>query len=77
MTFNFIIARAKADTEEELLLRATRPEPLDETRIEDLISSYLGGGTNATRGLEILPEHELNVALHNFVEKDEKAAIQE
>eukprot|EP01087_Luapelamoeba_hula_P012285 TRINITY_DN3409_c2_g1_i1.p1 TRINITY_DN3409_c2_g1~~TRINITY_DN3409_c2_g1_i1.p1 ORF type:complete len:883 (-),score=232.33 TRINITY_DN3409_c2_g1_i1:59-2377(-) len=66
-------AKAKGDTEEDLLLRACRPEPLDDTRIEDLIASFLG----PQHKLELLPEHELNYALHNFVEKDEKNAITE
>jgi len=65
--------RAKGETEESLLLRATRPEPLDDTRIEDLIASFLG----PAQKLELLPEHELNFALHNFIEKDEKSAITE
>jgi hypothetical protein len=51
-----------------------RPDPLDKTRIEDLIESLLASSDNM---LEILPEEDLNIALHNFVEKDEKSAIEE
>jgi hypothetical protein len=57
----------------QLLARATRPENLDDTRIEDLIGAFLG----PTQTLEILPENELHLALHSFVEKDEKTAIAE
>jgi double-strand break repair protein MRE11 len=51
-----------------------RPEPLDKTRIEDLIGNLLAASENM---LEILPEEDLNLALYNFVEKDEKSAIEE
>jgi hypothetical protein len=43
-------------------------------RIEDLIENLLAASENM---LEILPEEDLNLALHNFVEKDEKSAIEE
>lgn len=65
--------RARVDKEQDLLARATRPENLDDTRIEDLIGAFLG----PTQTLEILPENELHLALHSFVEKDEKSAIAE
>jgi hypothetical protein len=51
-----------------------RPDPLDKMRIEDLIGNLLATSENM---LEILPEEDLNLALHNFVEKDEKSAIEE
>jgi len=54
-------------------MKALRPEPLDTVKIEDLIESYLGTSTL----LEILPEADLHLALHNFVEKDENNAISE
>jgi len=60
-------------TDHQLLARATRPEVLDDTRIEDLIGAFLG----PSQALEILPEHELHLALHSFVEKEEKTAITE
>jgi len=65
--------RAQLEKEEDLLARATRPEVLDDTRIEDLIGAFLG----PSQALEILPEHELHLALHSFVEKEEKTAITE
>ncbi|KAL6065853.1 Double-strand break repair protein [Balamuthia mandrillaris] len=65
--------KQKEEGEAQTLLKAHRPEPLDDTRIEDLITSYLG----ISQKLEILPEHEFNIALHNFVEKDESKAIAE
>ena len=42
---------------------AARPETADEKQIEDLIQEHL------VQNLEILPEQELAVALHDFVEK--------
>ena len=42
---------------------AARPEAADEKQIEDLIQEHL------IQNLEILPEQELAVALHEFVEK--------
>jgi hypothetical protein len=42
-----------------------------QARIEDLVSA------NLTAQLDILPPDELAMALHNFVEKDEKAALAE
>lgn len=51
-----------------------RPDPLDKTKIEDLICNLLSASENM---LEILPEEDLNVALQNFVQKDEKSAIEE
>ncbi|GIL58032.1 hypothetical protein Vafri_13231, partial [Volvox africanus] len=49
-----------------------RPEALDQSRIEDLIRQHLG-----PNALEVLPDDELAVALHNFVEKDDKNALQQ
>ncbi|GLC63182.1 meiotic recombination [Pleodorina starrii] len=47
-----------------------RPEALDQSRIEDLIRQHLG-----PNALEVLPDDELAIALHNFVEKDDKNAL--
>ncbi|GFR39960.1 hypothetical protein Agub_g38, partial [Astrephomene gubernaculifera] len=47
-----------------------RPDALDQSRIEDLIRQHLG-----SNALEVLPDDELAVALHNFVEKDDKNAL--
>ncbi|KAG2430494.1 hypothetical protein HXX76_010017 [Chlamydomonas incerta] len=49
-----------------------RPDALDQARIEDLIRQHLG-----TNALEVLPDDELGLALHNFVEKDDKTALQQ
>eukprot|EP01090_Pellita_catalonica_P020412 TRINITY_DN728_c0_g1_i6.p2 TRINITY_DN728_c0_g1~~TRINITY_DN728_c0_g1_i6.p2 ORF type:complete len:388 (+),score=97.58 TRINITY_DN728_c0_g1_i6:46-1209(+) len=65
--------RAKGLTDEQLLLVATRPEPLDDTNMEDLVTSFLGVDDQ----LEILPEHEFNLALKNYVEKEENGAFEE
>jgi len=46
-----------------------RPEALDEARIEDLIADHLA------HDMQIIPEQELTIALHDFVEKDNKAAL--
>lgn len=48
---------------------ATRPETLDEARIEDLIAEHL------RQNLEILPEVELTGALREYVDKDDKDAL--
>eukprot|EP01103_Thecamoeba_quadrilineata_P006961 TRINITY_DN1671_c0_g1_i1.p1 TRINITY_DN1671_c0_g1~~TRINITY_DN1671_c0_g1_i1.p1 ORF type:complete len:626 (-),score=141.89 TRINITY_DN1671_c0_g1_i1:70-1947(-) len=48
-----------------------RPQVLDETTMASLISSYL----ETQQKLELLPESELNQALHSFVDKDEKNAL--
>eukprot|EP00951_Prasinocladus_malaysianus_P010197 scaffold74750_cov48-Prasinocladus_malaysianus.AAC.1 len=48
-----------------------RPEQLDQTRIEDLIAENLGPG----EPLQILVEEDLRTALHDYVEKDEKQAL--
>lgn len=70
---DFSVAWSATHVLQQLLARATRPENLDDTRIEDLIGAFLG----PTQTLEILPENELHLALHSFVEKDEKSAIAE
>jgi double-strand break repair protein MRE11 len=62
------------DAAEEMLRRATaasRPDALDEQKMEDLITQFLG----PTTSLDLLPEIEFNDALYKFVEKDEKNAI--
>jgi double-strand break repair protein MRE11 len=56
------------------LMSDLKPDPLDETSIEDLVKKCFR--QTSTR-MEILPEYDLNVALHNFVEKDDKHAIAE
>lgn len=48
-----------------------RAEALDEARIEDLVAQHL------VQDLQILPELELAEALHDFVEKDNRAALAE
>jgi hypothetical protein len=60
--------------EKDLLLRATKPDPLDNLKIEDLIQSFL---VDTSKPLEILPENDLSTALSAFVDKDDKAAISE
>ncbi|KAF8065921.1 MRE11 [Scenedesmus sp. PABB004] len=50
-------------------LSSLRPEQLDQARIEDLVAA------NLTARLDILPPDELALALHDFVEKDERAAL--
>jgi len=42
--------------------------------IEDLVRKCF---TTAATKLDILPEDDLNIAIHNFVEKDDKQAITE
>ncbi|GAB4820162.1 hypothetical protein N2152v2_007208 [Parachlorella kessleri] len=73
-------ARKQKDAElAEMPRDMVRPEALDEARIEDLIAQHL------THNLEILPENvslaawrrELATALHEFVEKDNRTAIQD
>jgi hypothetical protein len=43
-----------------------RPEALDQQRIEDLVAA------NLHHALRVLHEEDLALALHNFVEKDDK-----
>ena len=52
--------------EEELGASLLQLEALDQARIEDLITANLGSC------LQILPEEDLALALHNFVEKEDK-----
>ena len=54
---------SRAEDEGDDLLR---PEALDQQRIEDLVAA------NLTSSLRVLHEEELAMALHNFVEKDDK-----
>ena len=64
------------DAAEEMLRRATaasRPDALDEQKMEDLITQFLG----PTTSLDLLPEVEFNDALYKFGEKDERNAIAE
>lgn len=64
------VAGGAADTEAgqdfDLCLR---PEALDQACIEDLIAQHLGAE------LDVLPAEELALALHNFVEKDDKVGL--
>eukprot|EP00873_Tetraselmis_striata_P044520 jgi/Tetstr1/464784/TSEL_009530.t1 len=53
-------------------MEGLRPEQLDQARIEDLIAEHLGPGAS----LEVLLEDELRVALHHFVDKDERQALE-
>lgn len=54
----------------QLLLLLILPAIM-QARIEDLVQA------NLTAQLDILPPEELSLALHNFVEKDEKTALAE
>eukprot|EP00192_Tetraselmis_astigmatica_P007580 CAMPEP_0117669346 /NCGR_PEP_ID=MMETSP0804-20121206/12080_1 /TAXON_ID=1074897 /ORGANISM="Tetraselmis astigmatica, Strain CCMP880" /LENGTH=749 /DNA_ID=CAMNT_0005477391 /DNA_START=78 /DNA_END=2327 /DNA_ORIENTATION=+ len=56
---------------EEELDTLSRPEQLDQSKIEDLIAENLGPGES----LEILVEEELHDALHKFVDKDDTHAL--
>ena len=51
---------------------AAFPDQLDLVKMEDLVREYL-----SSQKLDVLPENELENAVHNFVEKDEKDAIKE
>lgn len=62
------------EQEQELLIKALRPDPVDAIRIEDLIDTFL---SDAQSSLGILLESEFNRALQQFVEKDDKNAISE
>ena len=55
-------------------MRAMKPDPLDNLKMEDLIQSFL---VDTSKPLEILPENDLNSALSAFVDKDDKSAISE
>eukprot|EP00798_Chlamydomonas_sp_ICE-L_P028771 gene28771-31953_t len=48
-----------------------RPEALDQARIEDLVAQ------NLQQDLEVLQEEDLAIALHDYVEKDDKLALAE
>jgi hypothetical protein len=50
-------------------LSSIRPEQLDQARIEDLVAA------NLSAKLDILHPDDLAQALHQFVEKEEKAAL--
>jgi len=62
------------EVDKETLIKTLRPEPLDTVSIEDLIESFLTVGSGPAP-LQILPESEFHLALHNFVEKEDKSAI--
>ena len=51
----------------------SRPDALTAERVEDLVSEHL---KKQDRGLEILKEDHLATAVREFVEKEEKDAIQ-
>jgi hypothetical protein len=59
--------------DKEALQQMIRPDPLDDTKISDLINSFL----DTTHSLQLLSEYEFNLAVQNFVEKDDKHAISE
>eukprot|EP01124_Arcella_intermedia_P010158 TRINITY_DN16696_c0_g2_i2.p1 TRINITY_DN16696_c0_g2~~TRINITY_DN16696_c0_g2_i2.p1 ORF type:complete len:688 (-),score=206.17 TRINITY_DN16696_c0_g2_i2:44-2107(-) len=61
------------EAEEELFVRGVRPDPVDSTKIEDLILSFLG--PTGSGSVEILPEGEFTNALHQFVDKEDKGAL--
>ncbi|XP_032232434.2 double-strand break repair protein MRE11 isoform X1 [Nematostella vectensis] len=63
----------RPDIDEKLL--HLRPEALDNTRMEDLVKDYLRSKDNAL-DLQILSENRMAQALREFVDKDEKDAIQ-
>jgi double-strand break repair protein MRE11 len=64
--------------EKDILDAATKPDSMDEVAIEDLIESFLGTTQGKSGGpMDILIESDFNVALHNFVEKDDRTAIEE
>lgn len=62
------------EQEQEMLIKALRPDPVEAIRMEDLIETFLN---DAQHSLGILPESDFNRALQQFVEKDDKNAISE
>lgn len=63
----------RSAAEAEVLARATRiPEPMDETNMDELISTYLGQEIQTPH---ILVDRDFQEALHNFVEKEENDAF--
>jgi hypothetical protein len=60
--------------DKDALAQALQPEPLDEVKIEDLIENFL---ESSAAPLELIAEADFHLALHKFVEKDEKSAISE
>eukprot|EP01125_Pyxidicula_operculata_P014664 TRINITY_DN4906_c2_g1_i1.p1 TRINITY_DN4906_c2_g1~~TRINITY_DN4906_c2_g1_i1.p1 ORF type:complete len:745 (-),score=229.28 TRINITY_DN4906_c2_g1_i1:59-2110(-) len=62
------------EAEEELFNRAVRPEPLDDTKIEDLIYEFLGPHSGAGT-VELLVENDFTSALYKYVEKDDNKSI--
>jgi hypothetical protein len=63
--------------EEELLERASRiPDPLDQTDVSDLISSFLGEDLTAGNP-SMLHQNGFHQALHKFVAKEDGSAIED
>lgn len=63
----------RSAAEAEVLARATRiPDPIDQTNMEELISSYLGQEILAPH---LLVDRDFQEALHKFVEKEETDAF--
>jgi double-strand break repair protein MRE11 len=63
----------RSAAENEILARATRiPDPMDQTNMDELISSYLGQEIIAPH---LLLDKDFQDALHNFVEKEETDAF--
>ena len=52
-----------------------RPDPLDDTCIEDLITSFLVGPLSGGPTVQLLEETEFNNALKLFVDKTDNVAI--
>lgn len=75
------------EQEKDFLKQVTRPDPLDDISIEDLIEGFLSPGGSACMSrilyhlialaMSLLIEKEFNRALHLFVEKEEKNALDE
>ena len=66
-------AQQKENKDPEMTLDGLRPEELDQSRIEDLVAENLGPGGS----LEVFDEQELQEALHKFVDKDDRHALDE
>lgn len=62
----------ETDVSSSALLAAAgslKPDELDQSTIDELISA------NLKQQLEVLTEEDLTAAVHNFVDKDEKARV--
>eukprot|EP00899_Mesostigma_viride_P021826 jgi/Mesvir1/29645/Mv21489-RA.2 len=66
------LAPTRGATHGAMPLDGLRPEALDQESIEHLIGDMLG----RSAGLSLLEENDLGAALHEFVNKDERSAIQ-